>query len=128
MARETKRKSLPKEVRMRIYREYDGHCAYCGCKLDYKDMQVDHINSVYRSIAIKGCVDECMGNYMPSCRQCNFYKSTFTLEAFRKNLTDVLMKNLQKNFNYRLALKYGLIRENIKPITFYFEKKGENND
>lgn len=61
-------------------------------------------------------------NYMPACRQCNFYKSTFDLETFRSRLTEVMIKNLQKEFNYKLAIKYGLIIENIKPVQFYFEK------
>lgn len=67
-------------------------------------------------------VDECLSNYMPSCRQCIFYKSTFTLERSRERLTDTFMPNLQKNFNYKLSLKYGLINENIRPIKFYFER------
>lgn len=38
------------------------------------------------------------------------------------------LKNLRKNFGYRLAVKYGLVEEKMKPITFYFEKlRGENN-
>lgn len=37
-------------------------------------------------------------------------------------LTDVMIKNLQKNFNYRLAIKYGLIYEDVKPVKFYFEQ------
>lgn len=39
-----KRKPIPKHIRQKVYEKYDGHCAYCGCKLEYKDMQVDHIN------------------------------------------------------------------------------------
>lgn len=37
------RKPIPKDVRKQVYEKYNGHCAYCGCKLDYKDMQVDHV-------------------------------------------------------------------------------------
>lgn len=116
------RKSIPKRIREQVYNKYNGHCAYCGCELEYKDMQVDHINSVYRAIYIHNGVDECLSNYMPSCRQCNFYKSTFTLERFKERITDTLIPNLQKNFNYKLALKYGLISENIKPVKFYYER------
>lgn len=32
-------------VREEVYSKYNGHCAYCGCRLEYKDMQVDHIDS-----------------------------------------------------------------------------------
>lgn len=95
---------------------YDGHCAYCGCKLDIKDMQVDHINSVY---AHDGKNE--LENYMPSCRQCNFYKSTGTIEQFRKNLKSVMWETLKNTFQYRMMIKYDLIQENDKEIKFYFE-------
>lgn len=34
---------MKKEDRLKIYRKYDGHCAYCGKSIEYKDMQVDHL-------------------------------------------------------------------------------------
>lgn len=40
------RKAIPKKVRELVYKKYGGHCAYCGCKLEYKDMQVDHIEDI----------------------------------------------------------------------------------
>lgn len=123
-----KRKTIPKDIRLRVYNSYNGHCAYCGCKIEYKEMQIDHINSVYRTMIISGNIDENINNYMPSCRQCNFYKSTFTLEYFRERLNTILINNLRKQFNYKLALKYGLIQEDIKPIKFYFEKIDEGSD
>lgn len=102
------------------------HCAYCGCELEYKDMQVDHIDSVYThcDYAKEKTLSEINedDNLMPTCRQCNLYKSTFDLEEFRNRLTSVMMENLQKTFQYRLALKYGLIEEIINPVEFYFEK------
>ena len=61
-------------------------------------------------------------NLLPACRQCNFYKSVFTLEDFRERLQTTMMANVRKNFGYRLAVKYGLVEEKIKPIIFYFEK------
>lgn len=88
-------------------------------------MQVDHINSVYKhcDISKDKNLDEINEdeNLMPSCRMCNFYKSTLSIDDFRKRLTDVLMPNLRKSFDYRLALKYGLIQENDISIKFYFE-------
>lgn len=113
----TIRKSPTKERRKLVYQMYDGHCAYCGCELEFKDMQVDHFNSVY---AYDGKNE--IGNYMPSCRQCNFYKSTGTIEQFRQNLKETMLKGLKKTFQYRLLVKYDLIRENDKEIKFYFEE------
>ena len=122
----SKHKSISKAERLKVYEKYSHHCAYCGCKLEYKDMQVDHIDSVYlhNDLHHEQSLDELNGidNLMPSCRQCNFYKSTGDIENFRKKLTGVMVNNLKKNFNYRLALKYGLIEEHIEPVKFYFEK------
>lgn len=123
------RKAIPKKVREMVYQKYGGHCAYCGCELEYKDMQVDHVVSVYRNdwrrlFSESYLSDEELNsfeNYMPACRQCNFYKGTFDLESFRNNLSHMMMNNLKENFNYRLAVKYGLVKENIKPVKFYYE-------
>ena len=75
-----RRKSLPKDVRRKVYEIHDGHCAYCGKEIDIKDMQVDHIQSVYL-----GGADE-IANYRPACRSCNFYKSTMSIERLREEL------------------------------------------
>ena len=42
------RKTIPKKIRQIVYDKYNGHCAYCGCELEYKDMQIDHWTD-YRS-------------------------------------------------------------------------------
>ena len=89
-------------------------------------MQVDHFKSVYTNTDVHNQMTENemydISNLMPACRQCNFYKNTLTLEEFRARLKDTMWENLKKEFNYRLALKYGLITENGKPIKFYFER------
>lgn len=110
-----RRKSIPKKVRQKVYEKYDGHCAYCGKKIEYKDMQVDHIQSHY----LEGS-DE-LENYNPSCRQCNFYKGTLSVEDFRVQLTK-LRERLQKVYIYRLSISYGLVEEKENTIQFYFDK------
>ena len=111
-----KRKAISKKDRKLVYKMYAGHCAYCGCELELKEMQVDHFNSIY---AYNGKNE--IENYMPSCRQCNFYKSAGTIEQFRKHIKNTLWANLKETFQYRLALKYKLIEENDKEIKFCFE-------
>lgn len=122
----SKHKPIPKRMRLLLYEKYNHKCAYCGCNLECRDMQVDHIKSVYANTDFKQVMTEeemySVDNLLPSCRQCNFYKSSMDLETFRKRLTTTLMENLQKTFQYSLALKYGLIEEHIEPITFYFEQ------
>ena len=107
---------------------FDGHCAYCGCELEYKDMQVDHIESVYKAEYHGREVDNSIENYMPSCRACNFYKSTYTLEQFRDNIQHLLIGKLRRDFNYKMLVKYGMIKEDFKPITFYFEREDGDTD
>ena len=109
-----RRKSLSKNMRREIYEMYGGHCAYCGREIDIKDMQVDHVQSVYL-----GGEDE-RSNYRPACRSCNFYKSTMSVEGLREQL-GFIAGRLEKLFIFRLALAYGLIQLTGRPVKFYFE-------
>jgi hypothetical protein len=119
------RKQFSKSERLAVYKKCNGHCAYCGCKLEYKDMQIDHINPVYISSLRGAETDNSIDNLMPSCRSCNFYKSTFSIEELRQRIA-VLPERLEKEFIYRLAKRYGIIEEKNNPIVFYFEKmKGD---
>lgn len=95
-------------------------------------MQVDHIKPVYVHNDIGHDMTESemydISNLLPACRQCNFYKDTFSLGTFRKRLQTVMMDNLRKGFTYRLAAKYGLIKEQKREITFYFERLQSDRD
>ena len=110
-----RRKALTKEMRAQVYAMCGGHCAYCGKEIDISEMQVDHVQAVYL-----GGEDE-MANYRPACRQCNFYKSTMSTEGLREQLA-LIPGRLEKQFIFRLALAYGLVRIMGKPIKFYFEE------
>lgn len=118
-----KRKVIPKSVRLQILHKYNSRCAYCGCWLEYKDMQVDHLESVYRAELANKLVDESIDNYMPACKACNFYKSSMKLEDFRE-MVSTLHERLEKQFIYRLAKKYGMVVEKPMP-RFYFEVYNE---
>lgn len=37
-----------KRIRELVYNKYGGHCAYCGKKIDIKDMQIDHFIPILR--------------------------------------------------------------------------------
>ena len=116
------RKSISKVLRYQVYEKYNGHCAYCGCDLEYSKMQVDHLNSFRNNGE-----DLSLDNLMPSCRQCNFYKGTSTIEGFRGKIGKI-RENLTRNFIHNLALKYDLIEETNKEVVFYFEKEKEKKD
>ncbi len=117
-----KRKPIPKKVREAVYRKYGGRCAYCGEKIDIKDMQVDHLIPFYKD------GEESIDNYMPACRQCNFYKSTFTLEGFRRNLELIPHRLHEQMFIFRLAEKYGRLTTERVAIKFYFETVGKDGE
>ena len=65
---------IRKELRDKVWKKYDKHCAYCGEDLEYADMQVDHIEAKY----LGGSNN--IENYNPSCRSCNFYKTFFYIK------------------------------------------------
>lgn len=129
-----KRKTLSRKVRQQVYEKYDGHCAYCGCELEYKDMQVDHMDPCYLNDPENWFIHKekksseelnQLDNLMPSCRMCNFYKSGGTVERFRQRLQETLLPNTVRPFQFRLAQKYGLVEVHEKPIRFYFEEVEE---
>lgn len=129
-----KRKRLTKQQREDVYNKYGGRCAYCGEKINFEDMQVDHVNSYYRNDGPRGhkLTDEEMNdpkNLLPACRMCNFYKGTSTLEEFRERLQCDLTNNAMRQFATRLAVRYHLLTLNlIRPFKFYFEKEEEKTE
>lgn len=106
-----------KKIRELVYNKFDGHCAYCGCKIELKDMQIDHIKSKRN-----GGSDD-IENLYPSCRACNFYKDTCSIEEFRGDFRlKGLIERLRKTFIFRLAEKYGMVETKEWDKKFYFEK------
>lgn len=128
------RKQLSKKTRRLVYEKYGGHCAYCGCEMEYGDMQVDHMetfgHAIYKTSdkAVKmvedGSIDD-IRNLMPSCRQCNFYKGINNLEQFRDSIKYTLSCTCKQSFQVRLAMKYGILAYTEWDGKFYFEKGGE---
>lgn len=104
-----KHNKIPKAKRMEVYQKFGGHCAYCGCKLEYKDMLVDHLDAVYRAEAEGRTPSDSMDNFNPSCRMCNFYKGTLTIEEFRKRIQTFQTVYFPEHFHTRLAHKYGMM-------------------
>lgn len=111
-----------KKTRQAVYRKYDGHCAYCGREIAYKDMQVDHFLPL-RAWGIEDAGMDDISNLMPSCRMCNHYKRANNLETFRRYITEIPRK-MHENYIYKIGVSYGNIMEREKPIVFYFEKVG----
>jgi hypothetical protein len=93
-------------------------------------MQVDHVKPLYRNDddtilqgwGVERGTDD-IDNLLPSCARCNRWKSTFTLESFRKIVKTSLVRLERDTPNYNLARDFGLISENNIDVLFYFEKK-----
>lgn len=85
--------AISKSKREAVYRKYDGHCAYCGREIAYKDMQVDHFYPL-RAWGIEDAGTDDFDNLMPACRMCNHYKRANSLETFRRYIEEIPHKLL----------------------------------
>ena len=124
----TKRKPLSKSDRETIYAKYNGHCAYCGAEIKIGQMQADHLIPMmfYETYLTQGIDIDSLENLMPSCRSCNNYKHSLTIEKFREavaRFTDVLLRD---NVTYRNAVRFGQIKPTPHPVIFYFEKEADH--
>ena len=121
-----KRKQWTKSERLKVYEKCNGHCAYCGCELEYKDMQIDHIVAIHggdeADKMIKDKTINTIDNCLPSCRQCNFYKEALTIEEYRNKIQQTLTHTCVSTFPVKLALKYGILKLFGWDGKFYFEK------
>jgi len=135
-----------KKEREIIFNKYGGRCAYCG-ELLTKGWHVDEIEPIIRT---KEYIKDANGdriwdkdkgdyktrvtilyperlniaNQMPACASCNINKHSGSLEEFRR-LIEGFMKHLNTvNTQYKIAKRYGLVQETVKPVKFYFEVCG----
>lgn len=121
--------------RNKVWNKYGCKCAYCGEDIKFKEMQIDHIipkanfwSSMRHDLRIPSFLSHLtlgdlnhVDNLNPSCRQCNFYKSSHHLEGFRDRLLDIHYR-IMKPFISRLGAKYGIVKMNTWDGIFYFEK------
>lgn len=115
------RKKLTKTERICVHNKCGGHCAYCGCVLDYKDMQVDHV----KPLRIGG--DDEMSNMLPACRSCNHYKATLDIEEFRRYLSGITKRLMRDSIPFQVAARFGIVKYGNDAITFYFETLPQTN-
>lgn len=111
------RRKLSKVERQKVYEKCKGHCAYCGCELEYKNMQVDHV----KPLRIGGA-DE-LSNMLPACRSCNHYKATLDVEGFRQYLRGINNRLMRDSIPFQVATRFGIVRhKGNNNVTFYFER------
>lgn len=131
--------SVSKKNREIIFNKYNGKCAYCGEELK-KGWHVDELLPVKRGWRYKkdgagfqrGNAKEYymehpermnINNQMPSCPSCNINKHSMTLEDFRSLIQNFINSLNNNSVQYKIAKRYGLIKEIEKPVIFYFEKR-----
>lgn len=128
--------SLSKADRAKVRDKFGGKCAYCGEPLQDR-WHADHVERVERVLEFdreRGgvrCTDkfhrpenDTVENRWPSCAPCNLDKHSMTLDQWRRklqNACDVLRRNQP---TYRHALRFGLVQETGRQVTFYFERVG----
>lgn len=120
----TNRRRLKPWERKTIHSKTDGHCAYCGTRIELKEMCVDHMipMNMYERYKAAGQDLENLSNLWPACRSCNHYKSTLTVEKFRAMLErgpEILARD---SVAYRVAVRFGTVKPTPKKIVFYFER------
>lgn len=111
--------------RQAVYAKCDGHCAYCGREITFKQMQVDHmfpksLDHVYHFETGKDV--NCAENLMPACRRCNIWKHSLRLEHFRSEIQEQVNRVKLRSPNFRMALDFGQLQITESPIVFYFER------
>lgn len=120
-----------KEERLKILKKCNGRCAYCGEELGDK-FHVDHLIPVKRISVWENGKFKATGkmenpemdtyeNKYPACASCNIAKSSLGLEHFREVVSNKLVQ-LERESNYRMAKRFGMIVEKPKKIVFYFEE------
>lgn len=122
-----KQKKLTKTERTEVYNKYDGHCAYCGKAMEFKEMQVDHIMPQWRYKGAKDIEDYVndMDNLNPSCRRCNHYKRGALFEEFREIMKS-LHERIRKIYICKVAEDYGIIKIEPYDGKFYFEREDKD--
>ncbi len=113
---EIKRRKLNKSERLQIYNKCNHRCAYCGCGIEYKDMQVDHV----KPLRIGG-TDE-LSNMLPACRSCNHYKATLDVEGFRKYIEGIPSRLDRDSIPFAVGKRFGVVEDNRKKVVFWFEE------
>jgi len=122
-----------KKDRKIIHDKYNGRCAYCGDPLR-KGWHVDELLPVRRNNkwdtkkrqwvwdgTYKHPERFNIDNQMPSCPSCNINKHSMSLETFRASIQGFMKHLNEVNTQYKIAKRYGLVRETDLSVIFYFE-------
>lgn len=90
-----KRRRLSAKERKKVFDTYKGHCAYCGTKITFRSMQIDHKKPLMLNSS------DTLENMLPACRSCNRYKHTLDVEGFREYLAGIPKRLRRTAFLFR---------------------------
>lgn len=149
-----KHRTLTKRKREEVYDKSVGsdgyhHCWYCGCRLEYGDMQVDHFVPISEEVesydyresllrmdeeqAARDAKDD-ISNLVPACALCNRYKSDSYADDFKKSIihTAEIVRKRRKPANWdadKIYHRYHLEDADISKcrIEFWYERNGKDN-
>ena len=112
-----RRRRLTDAERRAVYAKTNGRCAYCGRKMTFGEMAVDHVVSLHN----RGADD--LSNMVPACRACNYYKRGSNPDGFRRKLKRAFAKDVKCAFVEELERSY-----DGWDGVFYFERRQGDND
>lgn len=133
---------ISKKDRELIKAKFGGKCAYCGCDLPEKGWHADHVAPCLRRMEVVPVEDRKnryafelrhngefirpeanrLDNMFPACAPCNLFKSSFSLELFRSEISKQAERAMKTSVNHRTAMRFGLIVETGIEVEFWFEK------
>jgi len=114
--------ALTKKERAEVRSKSNGHCWYCGCGLPEKGWHADHVDAVYRSNgSMNKPENDTIENMVPACAPCNLFKSVYSIEEFRNEISLQVERGRKSSVNFRTAERFGLIQEKFGPVVFWFE-------
>lgn len=109
-----------------IWDKSNGKCWYCGEPLGER-WDADHFHPVIRHPGTNKmlCPEfDVIDNLVPSCKPCNNFKHSNTIEGFRFTISEQF-KNVPKNSTgMRQLMRLNLVEIEKKPVVFWFEKEG----
>lgn len=128
-------RGIDQELREKVWAKYEYHCAYCGEKLCYLNMHIDHIipHALFHEIKEKKNINENVIEYgihnyknlNPSCYLCNHWKSTLAVNEFRDIIKRQVTPEKKGLTELNLVFKYKLIKPIDTEVKFYFETYNE---
>ena len=109
-----------KRVREKVFKKYNGCCAYCGVLLKDR-FTIDHLIPKRRYNTNKEHGKDEISNYMPCCHSCNSLKCNLELEEFRGMIERKQTVLKRDSASYRALLRFNMIEEKHSPLVFFFE-------